>query len=329
VSAIRGIELDAGVYTGPMRPPTWPLDQLDTYYCAPTGPFVLEQGTFALRVLPGVGQAEVAVIAPATGVPIEGRIVTVEAKKGAVYGAIDAGAAVRVNGKVWQKAGPADIHVAVHDPAAWFQRALEQTLRQGGIKIAADAPLSQGLVLEQKTPLQAALRRMLEDSSNFDAEQCLRVIGAVAGRDGSLKGGVDAAKAQIETMLRTLPAEFVMVDGSGLSRENRVTPQMVARLIAALTHGEHAASFLAALPVASASGTLEKRFEGSKVAGRVRAKTGWIKGVSSLSGVLTRSDGSTCVFSILMNYDPAKGGLNKQLKDLQEQIVESLDAPLR
>lgn len=329
VSAIRGIELDAGVYTGPMRPPTWPLDQLDTYYCAPTGPFVLEQGTFALHVLPGVGQAEVAVIAPAAGVPIEGRIVTVEAKKGAVYGAIDAGAAVRVNGKVWQKAGPADIHVAVHDPAAWFQRALEQALRQGGIKVAADAPAAQGLVHEQKTPLQAALRRMLEDSSNFDAEQCLRVLGAATRRDGSLKGGVDAAKAQIEKMLRTLPAEFVMVDGSGLSRENRVTPQMVARLIAALIQGEHAASFLAALPVASASGTLENRFEGSKVAGRVRAKTGWIKGVSSLSGVLTRTDGSSCVFSILMNYDPAKGGLNKQLKDLQEQIVESLDVPLR
>ena len=219
--------------------------------------------------------------------------------------------------------------LAVHDPAAWFQRALEHALRQGGIAIADSAPASKGLVLEHKTPLQAALRRMLEDSSNFDAEQCLRVLGAVVRSDGSLTGGVAAAKGQIETLLRSLPAEFVMVDGSGLSRENRVTPRMVARLIAALVHGEQGAAFLAALPVASASGTLEKRFEGSKVAGRVRAKTGWIKGVSSLSGVLTRTDGSPCVFSILMNYDPAKGGLNKQLKEIQEQIVESLDVPLR
>ncbi len=57
----------------------------------------------------------------------------------------------------------------------------------------------------------------------------------------------------------------------------------------------------------------------------MRAKTGWIRGASSLSGVLTRRDGSRCAFAILMNYDPAASGLNKQLKELQEQIVEALD----
>jgi len=91
--------------------------------------------------------------------------------------------------------------------------------------------------------------------------------------------------------------------------------------------GEPRAALLAALPVAAESGTLEKRFAHSTVAGRVHAKTGWIRGVSALSGVLERGDGSRCLFSILMNYDPGKGGLNPQLKALQEQIVEALDRP--
>ncbi|GDY01879.1 peptidase S13 [Planctomycetota bacterium] len=327
IAEIRGVALMAGAFTGPTRPSTWPADQLGTYYCAPTGPFVLEQGTFLLRVNPAQGSAEVAILAPVTRTQIEGHILPVEAKKGAVYGAIDTDVAVRVSGKVWQKASPAQIRVAVHDPAAWFLRAFELALHQGGIKVTSEAPESAAMVLEYSTPLQVALRRMLLDSSNFDAEQCLRVLGAESIKDGSLHGGIEAGTAQIARLLRKVPAQFVMADGSGLSRENRVTPTMMVQLVALMVHGANKDSFLAALPIASESGTLESRFEGSKVAGRVRAKTGWIRGVSALSGVLQRADGSSCVFSILMNYDATKGGLNPQLKQLQEQIVEALDRP--
>src|SRR5262249_43995212 len=50
VKRLAGIDLQPGTFTGPGRPPTWPQDQLQTYYCAPTGPFVLEQGTFHVRI---------------------------------------------------------------------------------------------------------------------------------------------------------------------------------------------------------------------------------------------------------------------------------------
>jgi D-alanyl-D-alanine carboxypeptidase/D-alanyl-D-alanine-endopeptidase (penicillin-binding protein 4) len=326
VTAVRGVDLDAGTFTGPSRPPTWPQDQLDTYYCAPTGPFVLEQGTFRLRVQPGAGSVDATVIAPAVAVPIEGHIDAADAKKGAVYGAVDTGSAVRVSGKVWQKAAASEVRIAMRDPVGWFQRALEQALRRSGIAIDGAAPVRNGPVLEWRTPLQPALLRMLEDSSNFDAEQCLRVLGAQQG-DGSLQGGVAAGTAQIAHLLGKLPDGFAMLDGSGLSRDNRVTPRALVRLLGAVLRGEQKAALLADLPVAAESGTLEKRFAHSPVKGRVHAKTGWIRGVSALSGVLERGDGSRCLFSILMNYDPAKGGLNPQLKALQEQIVEALDRP--
>ena len=59
--------------------------------------------------------------------------------------------------------------------------------------------------------------------------------------------------------------------------------------------------------------------------GRVRAKTGWIRGVSSLSGQVVRKDGTVRWFSILMNYDPKTNGLNKDLKAIQERIVQAID----
>ena len=81
----------------------------------------------------------------------------------------------------------------------------------------------------------------------------------------------------------------------------------------------------ACLPVAGQSGTLAERFTGTDLVGRVRAKTGWIRGASALSGMLERADGSVRYFSILMNYDPKKDGLNRDLKRLQEDIVRAID----
>ena len=76
---------------------------------------------------------------------------------------------------------------------------------------------------------------------------------------------------------------------------------------------------------AGKSGTLEGRFLGTDLVGRVRAKTGWIRGASSLSGCVERKDGSVRWFSILMNYDPKADGLNRDLKRLQEDIVRAVD----
>lgn len=325
VDRVRAIELVPGSFQGPNRPPTWPADQLDTWYCAPTGAFVLQQGTFVLRIEPAASSAEVAITAPLVSVPIEGRIATIATRAGAVYGASDRGDRVLVQGRIWRGSPPVEVRVAVGDPVAWFELALQQALRAGGIRVTAEAPAATLALLEHRTPLQPALQRLLQDSSNFDAEQCLRVLGAAQRRDGSLQGGVDTARAMLAECVPDTGGGFVMVDGSGLSRQNRVTPELLASVLRRALSGPTAQPLAAALPVAGRSGTLQDRFRGSPVTGRVRAKTGWIRGASALSGVLERRDGVQVVFSILMNYDPQKSGLNQQLKLLQERIVEALD----
>ncbi|MCK5940339.1 MAG: D-alanyl-D-alanine carboxypeptidase/D-alanyl-D-alanine-endopeptidase, partial [Planctomycetes bacterium] len=327
VRSLRGVRLEAGVFTGPNRPPTWPQDQLYTYYCAPTGAFVLEQGTFVLSVEPSGGNlARVALLAPPAGYPLTGAIREVASRKGAVYGAIDEGGSVRVRGKLYRGSPRVEIRTATNDPERWFRDTLVHQLGTHGVSIDVRSPAATlGVVWRYRSPLEPALRRMLEDSSNFDAEQCLRVLGAHTRGDGSLAGGRTALRARIEELVGDVPDGVVIADGSGLSKENRLTPGLLVVAMYEL-HGRRVGAVMHdCLPVAGRSGTLRRRFNGTDLVGRVRAKTGWIRGASSLSGVVETTDGERRWFSILMSYDRSRNGLNKDLKRIQEEIVAAVD----
>ena len=124
----------------------------------------------------------------------------------------------------------------------------------------------------------------------------------------------------------TLFRSVALADGSGLSKQNRLTPGLLVAVLHTSLRGAGGEVLRACLPVSGKSGTLSDRFTGTDLVGRVRAKTGWIRGASSLSGVVERRDGSELSFAILMNYDPKKGGLNRDLQRLQEQIVAAIAA---
>jgi serine-type D-Ala-D-Ala carboxypeptidase/endopeptidase (penicillin-binding protein 4) len=327
VRSLAGVELEAGTFVGPSRPHSWPQDQLQTYYCAPTGGFVLDSGTFSVRIRGGGGAcAAVEIAAPIVDLPIRGNIELVDRSKGAVYGATDLGDAVQVRGRFPRKGNPVTIRTAVNDPTAWYERALHKQLRDAGIAIGqggADG-IGDRLVHEHRSDLRQVIQRMLEDSSNFDAEQCLRVLGHHTRDNGRLTGGLEALHHQLEQLVGGVPADAVLADGSGLSKDNRLTPGLLVVALVRSHTGPAGAVLRSCLPVAGQTGTLSDRFTGTDLIGRVRAKTGWIRGASALSGMVEGKDGKLRWFSILMNYDPKQDGLNKDLKRLQEDIVQAV-----
>lgn len=333
VRELAGMDLEPGTFVGPARPATWPQDQLHTYYCAPTGPFVLEQSALVVGISPVAGRsdADVYLIAPAADLPLRGGIELVDRSKGATYGASDTGDAVTVRGRFYRKSPPVSIRTAMRDPAVWYLASLRQALAKAGITIGsgitggAGSASTDTLVYEHKSRLAPAILRMLEDSSNFDAEQCLRVLGHHTIGNGSLAGGLLAMEKQLEKQLGQVPEGIVIADGSGLSRQNRLTAGTLVVALFASCNGPGGALLRDCLPVAGRSGTLSGRFGGTNLVGRVRAKTGWIRGASSLSGLVERADGTRRWFSILMSYDQKQDGLNKDLKLLQEQIVQAID----
>ena len=92
-----------------------------------------------------------------------------------------------------------------------------------------------------------------------------------------------------------------IVDGSGLSRANRVAPRDVGRLLLNAREQPWFDAFYRSLPLAGKSGTLHKRMRGTRASGRCRAKTGTLSGVTALAGYCRAPDGDAMSFALLMN----------------------------
>jgi D-alanyl-D-alanine carboxypeptidase/D-alanyl-D-alanine-endopeptidase (penicillin-binding protein 4) len=173
-----------------------------------------------------------------------------------------------------------------------------------------------------ETPIATVLARANKDSMNLYAEaMCKRLGAAVSKSPGSWENGTAAVAAFLKSC-GVDSNEFNIDDGCGLSRKNGISANAMARVLAHTFASKNRDLYIASLSVAGIDGTLDKRFDNSDLRGRVHAKSGFINGVSALSGYLKAKDGHWYAFAILMNgvSDVAT------CKQLQERIVKALDA---
>jgi serine-type D-Ala-D-Ala carboxypeptidase/endopeptidase (penicillin-binding protein 4) len=165
------------------------------------------------------------------------------------------------------------------------------------------------------------LARANKDSMNLYAESlCKRLGFAATGESGSWQNGT-AALGQFLRAAGVGESEFKLDDGCGLSKENVISPHALIRVMAYDYHSANRRAFLETLAVGGVDGTLEDRFRGTDLKGRVFGKSGYVSGVRSLSGYLKAKDGHYYAFSILMNKVPEDG----MAKPLQDRIVKSID----
>jgi D-alanyl-D-alanine carboxypeptidase/D-alanyl-D-alanine-endopeptidase (penicillin-binding protein 4) len=109
---------------------------------------------------------------------------------------------------------------------------------------------------------------------------------------------------QVEGFLKDIGVaeqQFNFEDASGLSRLTLVTPRTIAKLLVHMYNSQHRDVWVETLPVGGVDGTLYSRFDKSPLAANIRAKTGTISHVSSLSGYALRPDGRVYAFAILAN----------------------------
>jgi serine-type D-Ala-D-Ala carboxypeptidase/endopeptidase (penicillin-binding protein 4) len=189
------------------------------------------------------------------------------------------------------------------DPAIIAASRLADDLRQNGVQVPADVALraapadAHEVGAVNSPPMNALTNETDVDSNNFFAEMLLKDLGARFGSAGSTAAGA----AVVRSYVRGLGTGVHQVDGSGLTRSNRVTPAQVARLLVAMRKTPAGDDFVASLPVAGREGTVAHRMRGTAAAGRCRTKTGTLTGVSALSGYCFNRDGHVMAFSILMN----------------------------
>lgn len=167
-------------------------------------------------------------------------------------------------------------------------RSVERVVAPRGARLLARAA---------SPPVQQLVERMLTRSDNDLAEALGRHVALATKRPASFEGESDA----VREVLRKLGVTLDLRDTSGLSRENRVRPAQVARLLARVARDGRFAPLLTGLPVAGFDGTLEERYRkgaARAAAGEVRAKTGTLDGVSALAGYVRTRSGRLLAFDI-------------------------------
>ena len=196
--------------------------------------------------------------------------------------------------------------VVVDDPALAAARAFRRALVAAGIRVDGSAwkgtaSASAVLLTRVVSPGMGALvRRMNRVSDNFFAEMLVKVLGARVGDGGTTAAGMRVVRSTLAE--RGVPLTGVrMVDGSGLSRYDRLTSRaIVALLVSAWNDPAVRWPLFFSLPLAGVSGTLEDRLERPPAYRNVRAKTGTTKRASALSGYVRQR----IVFAILQNGNP-------------------------
>ncbi|WP_183095724.1 D-alanyl-D-alanine carboxypeptidase/D-alanyl-D-alanine endopeptidase [Nocardioides stalactiti] len=186
------------------------------------------------------------------------------------------------------------------------------------VDVVADSAASEVAAVESAT-LAQIVQRVLEVSDNEGAEVLLRHAGLAGGEEGSFEGGQDAVQRVLKAHDIAMDGS-VLHDGSGLSRENLMSPRLLVDVIrwAASEDEPDLRGVLAGLPVAGYTGSLAGRFDAGPAdgPGRVRAKTGTLTGVTSLAGLAVDLDGSLLVFAMLADaVPPARSGLAQVAMD--------------
>jgi serine-type D-Ala-D-Ala carboxypeptidase/endopeptidase (penicillin-binding protein 4) len=172
--------------------------------------------------------------------------------------------------------------------------------QRGPLRVGA-APAS-GRILATATspPLPVIVHAMNLDSDNFIAETLAKDVGAYATGRGSTRAGVTHTAALLRAR-GILTTHDRLVDGSGLSRSNRVSASSLVRLIAAAEADPAWGAPLMGSLARGGEGTLIHRFRSGPATKRVRAKTGSLNGVSALAGRVVSRRGQRYAFALLMN----------------------------
>jgi D-alanyl-D-alanine carboxypeptidase/D-alanyl-D-alanine-endopeptidase (penicillin-binding protein 4) len=148
----------------------------------------------------------------------------------------------------------------------------------------------------------------------------LKRVGKEFQGEGSWDAGVEVERRFLIDSVGIDSTAFVLSDASGLSTGNLVSPRAMAQLLDYMRTHPRGAAFLAGLPRAGERGSLRDRFAGTRLAGRVVAKTGSISRVNSLSGYIERPDARTFTFVVVANNHTA--GYTEMLRQVDALVVE-------
>jgi D-alanyl-D-alanine carboxypeptidase/D-alanyl-D-alanine-endopeptidase (penicillin-binding protein 4) len=328
---------DDSYFEGPALGEGWAWDTQQWWYSAESDALSFNDNTITLIAEPGSRPGEPARIVkvPDTDyVTVQNEVETVRGRSGsAIAVRRDPGSNdVTVTGRVAARSGGASTIVSVHDPALFAASVFRNRLERAGIEVEGDVRrLEADEDAEAKTkwtvfamhlspPLSEVVKVVNKRSQNFYAEQLLKTIGAEVRGRGSAEAGIAAVDQFLRSQAGLEPGSIYMVDGSGLSRLNLVTPAAIVKLLSYMRTHPSAKEFYESLLVPGEN-TQAARLDEPLTRGNVHAKTGTVRYVSAYSGYVTSADGELLAFAILLNNRP--DGKASSVR-LENEVVRTL-----
>lgn len=230
-----------------------------------------------------------------------------------------------VSGRLAASCGPQTQRLAIMEPAQFAYGTFVTLWRQlggefrGGLLRAPTPPSARLLQTQESLSLAEIVRVTNKFSSNLMARTLVLSIAAeTSGTPASAAAGEAAIRDWLEDRGLEFP-ELVIANGSGLSREARISADSMARLLAGAWQSRYAPEFLASLALGGLDGTLEKRFRDVEDPSRIRMKTGTLRDVSSIAGYVTGDSGKHYAVVIFVNHAGAQNGAGEAI---QEAVIE-------
>lgn len=219
------------------------------------------------------------------------------------------------------------LSVTIDNPTLYFLNLFKQTLEKHGIRIRGalfniddwnmkiSYNLLQPICEHTSPPLSEIIAVINKFSHNLCAEMLLKTIGKETTGIGSFAKGIEQVKKF--AIRQGIPSDNInIVDGSGLSRLNLISPQNQVTLLSSVYRSDKRDVFLESLATPGAQGTLRGRMTQSRAEKNVKAKTGSMNNVSAICGYITTRDQEPLAFSIIANGFTVPENIIHNLQDL-------------
>ncbi|MFQ5604835.1 MAG: D-alanyl-D-alanine carboxypeptidase/D-alanyl-D-alanine-endopeptidase [bacterium] len=317
----------------------WMWDDVSAWEWAPISALTVEDNCVEVKVKPGqkVGDSLIVQMEPQTafmkivnyGVTVDSTDTTrIDAfKVERIWRPLPENTVVIEGGRT-QKARPREFTIDVVNAPLYAGTLLAELLLKEGLEFKGQilngtAPDTTMLLVKHlSAPLTEIVMNTNKVSDNLSAELLLKTLGAeIYGVPGTAKKGFYA----INKFMHEIGADttsYKLADGSGVSRYGTNTADNILALLKAMYRDfQVQAEFMASLSIAGVDGTLKNRMHGTAADGKVRAKTGNLRGVSALSGFTSTAYGEPIAFSMLMAHFL---GSSSKIKKIQDRVAVAL-----
>lgn len=319
INSIQGnILIDSSLAKIDSYPPGWLTADLSYSYGAPNAPVIIDANRLTITVNPGAHIGDPALVELDDGgdtIALNNQAITKANAKGCgISFNLDENNHLTVRGCLGIGQWAIQQRIAIKNPLMYAQKLIRSQLAQanivlnGQVQLGKTPPGSLLIATEYSKPLSQLMADTLKPSDNLYADSLyLHTAEKLNGAPVNWPDAEILVKNFLEAQTGIDFKNAVFTDGSGLSRYSLVTPEQTISLLKFLYQRFPLSyEYISALPVSGRDGTLQKRFRIPMQQGFIRAKTGTMTGINSLSGYLYAANGHTLAFAIYINKQPGK-----------------------